>query len=284
MAAPFGPLRRRIEARLDRLRTEGYLRDFRSWNDPASDRVLFEATLFYGEIRQYALTALEAMQSGPEIDEDWLIHVERDIIYRCDRIRQDNNWAIANQQHYQSAAMGQQCADFDLYQRQLSNFAMRAVSPERLAQQYQQINQAMEWPPPNEGAQKRAEELFLMICGKEAFDTLKSGKPLPVTGSQGTRYTLHKRASYCVERVSDNARLCAVVPGVPLWDHLLGIKLMIENDEPKFLETANVANGYLNAAIANTDQYGNRFLNQERYSGGFLAGLCFDGVLGNNLI
>ena len=251
MAAPFGPLRRRIEARLDRLRTEGYLRDFRSWHDPDSDRVLLEATLFYGERRRYALTALEAVQSGPEIDEDWLIHVERDIIYRCDRARHvsDHNRAIANQQQYQSAAMAQramaqQRADFDLYQRQLSNLAnMQAVLPERFAQQYQQINQAIGWAPPNEAAEKRAEELFLMTCGKKAFDTLKSGKPLPITGSQGTKYTLHKRASYCVERVSDNARLCAVVPGVPIFDHLLGIKLMVEHEEEHFLKIANIAVG-----------------------------------------
>jgi hypothetical protein len=30
---------------------------------------------------------------------------------------------------------------------------------------------------------------------------------------------------------------------VPLWDHLLGIKLMVENDEPRFLKTANVSAG-----------------------------------------
>src|SRR3990167_4777600 len=94
-----------------------------------------------------------------------------------------------------------------------------------------------------------------MTCGKKAFDTLKSGKPLPITGSQGTKYTLHKRASYCVERVSDNARLCAVVPGVPLWDHLLGIKLMIEHDEPKFLETANVAQDYMRNGLTIYERY-----------------------------
>jgi hypothetical protein len=44
-----------------------------------------------------------------------------------------------------------------------------------------------------------------------------------------------------VERPSDGAKLCAVVPGVPLWDHLLGIKLMVEHDEAKFLATANVS-------------------------------------------
>lgn len=92
-------------------------------------------------------------------------------------------------------------------------------------------------------AAKRAAELFRMACGKAAFDTLESGGALPLKGSKGTAYTLHKRASYCVERVSDGARLCAVVPGVPLYDHLLGIKLMIEHDEPKFLKTANVAMG-----------------------------------------
>lgn len=101
-------------------------------------------------------------------------------------------------------------------------------------------------------AEKRAAALFKMTAGEEAFRTLESGGALPIKGSNGTDYTLHKRASYCVERVRDKAKFCAVVPNVPLWDHLLGIKLMVENDEPKFLETANVAgnqSGYLDAAI-----------------------------------
>lgn len=93
----------------------------------------------------------------------------------------------------------------------------------------------------NPKANKRAAELFTMIVGKDSFDILQASKPLPMKGSQGTDYTLHNRASYCVERVRDQAKLCAVVPGVPLWDHLLGIKLMIEHDEPKFLSIANVS-------------------------------------------
>ena len=99
--------------------------------------------------------------------------------------------------------------------------------------------------------EQRSATLFLMAAGKEAFDTLQAGKPLPITGSNGTQYTLHKRSTYCVKRVSDGARLCAVVPGVPLWDHLLGIKLMVENDEAKFLATANVA-GDMSRALAET--------------------------------
>ena len=83
--------------------------------------------------------------------------------------------------------------------------------------------------------EERAEALFKMICGEEAHRVLNRG-PLPITGSSGTQYTLHKRAQYCVER--DGVGFCAVVPNVPLWDHLLGIKLLVENDEPSFLKTA----------------------------------------------
>lgn len=97
--------------------------------------------------------------------------------------------------------------------------------------------------PPDPAADKRAKDLFRLVAGAEAFDTLNANRPLPITGSTGTRYTLHRRSTFCVERVEDGAKLCAVVPGVPLWDHLLGIKLMVEHDEPKFLETANVVLG-----------------------------------------
>lgn len=90
-------------------------------------------------------------------------------------------------------------------------------------------------------ADQKARELFRRTAGDEAYRVLESGAPLRVVGSKGTPYLLHKRATYCVERPSDGAKLCAVVPGVPLWDHLLGIKLTIEHDEETFLRTANVS-------------------------------------------
>lgn len=92
-------------------------------------------------------------------------------------------------------------------------------------------------------AETKSKDLFRAVAGQKAFDALEAGKGWPLTGSNGTKYTLHKRASYCIERPKDGAKLCAVVPGVPLWDHLLGIKLMVEHDEPKFLKTANVSGG-----------------------------------------
>lgn len=103
-----------------------------------------------------------------------------------------------------------------------------------------------QWPVREEDAKatEKAKDLFKLACGAKAFETLDSGKPLPTIGSKGTKYTLHKRSTYCVERTKDGAKLCAVVPGVPLWDHLLGIRLMVENDEPAFLKTANVAGGH----------------------------------------
>jgi len=106
-------------------------------------------------------------------------------------------------------------------------------------------------PQKDSKADKKAKKLFKLACGDEALQLLDSGQPLPITGSKGTAYRLHKKASYCVERVSDGAKLCAVVPGVPLWDHLLGIKLMVENDEKQFLKTANVSGGNSNRSIFN---------------------------------
>lgn len=98
-------------------------------------------------------------------------------------------------------------------------------------------------PAYNEAAQQKSRDLFILGAGQKAFKIIDAGKPLPITGSEGTKYTLHKRAAYCVERKNDGAKLCAVVPGVPLYDHLLGIKIMVENDEPKFLKIANVSPG-----------------------------------------
>lgn len=89
--------------------------------------------------------------------------------------------------------------------------------------------------------ERRSEELFRKTAGELAWNLLKHGKRILIRGSEGGAYRMIKQASYCITRESDGARMCAVVPGVPLWDHLLGIKLTIEQDEPRFLRTANVS-------------------------------------------
>lgn len=93
-----------------------------------------------------------------------------------------------------------------------------------------------------EKADARAKQLFIDVVGKDAFDQLANGGLL-ITGSEGGQYALYAKMTYCVTRLSDKARMCAVVPGVPMWDHLLGIKLTIEHDEPYFVRTANVTAG-----------------------------------------
>ena len=92
---------------------------------------------------------------------------------------------------------------------------------------------------PTDKAEARAERLFTLIAGAKAHDDLVNAEKTPVRGSAGTAYHLLRRRTYSVTRDEDGAAFCAVVPGVPLWDHLLGVKLMIEHDEPAFLRVAN---------------------------------------------
>lgn len=90
-------------------------------------------------------------------------------------------------------------------------------------------------------ADATAELLFKQSAGDESHKLMASRGWIDVIGSLGTPYRLHKKMTYCVERKKDGTKLCALVPGVPLWDHLLGVKLMLEHDEQAFLNTANVA-------------------------------------------
>lgn len=92
-------------------------------------------------------------------------------------------------------------------------------------------------------AEEKAKALFRKTAGDTAWTLLNNKKPLPITGSLGTAYLLHNRRTYSVSRVKDGAELCAVVRDVPLWDHLLGLKLIIEHNEPSFLKIANVSLG-----------------------------------------
>ena len=91
------------------------------------------------------------------------------------------------------------------------------------------------------GPTKKSAELFKLAAGAKAYKILNKGGRIDITGSKGGKYSMEKAFSYCITRLKDKAKMCAVVPGVPLWDHLLGIKLMIEHDEPLFIKTANVA-------------------------------------------
>lgn len=201
-----------VQARMSALVDAGILARWNFEQSETQDAYILWVELSDGECQRYILSGLELLQGGPEGFNFWLDTVERDIRARS---------------FYRNPMTG-------IGSTGGMDFARNMMACSSVAH----IGFA---PRTDPKAAAKAAELFRMACGKEAFDTLESGGALPITGSNGTAYTLHKRSSYCVERVSDGARLCAVVPGVPLYDHLLGIKLMIEHDEPKFLKTANVA-------------------------------------------
>ena len=268
---------------VDRSSVEGLIRRARFVPSVNSKANILEIKLHDRRKLLYTLTDHELRMGGRQAVECWLDTIERDI--RNTQI----NAAIGSgyqqaQSQQNSASYNQQLAwsQIDLTPQQIAMLQQQYAQPWNPS--YQQSSDVIgndfarqylpSWDLSREKdatAQKKSEELFLLTCGKESFDTLNSGKPLPLTGSEGTKYTLHKRASYCVERVSDGARLCAVVPGVPLWDHPLGIKLMIEHDEPKFIETANVSNVAIN--LYSTPRWQNSF-----FETSFLRGI---GVLGN---
>lgn len=245
---PLTAQRVEVEIRdfMERQRAYGYIRDFHFRYDINIDGIGLSCRLYSGRELQFRLTSTEIVNGDLEGLRFWLGTVGLEIRVRCE---QESRQGLQNSTFVESSLF---CEQYP--QQALASLAMLAQQQAMLQQAQANLNaQSLQYQvafnqglfadcfQPDRKANEKAEELFMLVCGKEAFDTLKSGKPLPITGSKGTKYTLHKRSSYCVERVSDNARLCAVVPNVPLWDHLLGIKLMIEHDEQKFLETANVA-------------------------------------------
>lgn len=191
----------------------------------------------------FSLTHSEWATGGLDSLEYWLRVVDAQIMAHHYRYqgRQISQWSsqvmsnVANQ-------IDQNSLNYLLGQQGSANNAQTSIDAQMLYG-WNMANQ--QWPVREEDAKatQKAKDLFKLACGVKAFETLDSGKPLPIIGSKGTKYTLHKRSTYCVERTKDGAKLCAVVPGVPLWDHLLGIKLMVENDEPAFLKTANVTGG-----------------------------------------
>lgn len=95
-------------------------------------------------------------------------------------------------------------------------------------------------PAHDEKAEGKAKDLFISVAGIKAFESLERDVGWKIFGNvTKDAYYLYKRASFCITRCKDAVKFCAVVPGVPLWDHLLGIMLMVQHDEARFLRVAN---------------------------------------------
>lgn len=200
--------------------------------------------LMWGVQLQHSIGAGELRMGGPLELARWFRTVEHDVEHHIDRYRRsllvpppDDRIQGAG---ITSAFLDEAQDTTEQYARHLLTYgsATFRYDPSAILR-WDHFSQDADTPE----AIERAQDLFKLGAGQAAFDTLKANKPLPITGSQGTKYLLLKKATFCIQRVSDNALLCAVVPGVPLWDHLLGIKLMVEHDEPAFLKIANVAGG-----------------------------------------
>ena len=235
-------LRRVLYDKLGDWRARGLVLDSVLLISTHADRADLELLLPFQEQRlRFSITNHELEMGGVETLRFWLETIERDLRRRYDDWRRSRPVASLGPLD----AIGITAEACRRYRDQiLNNYADVAMYANGVAF-------GVGYSERNEEADTKAKDLFISVAGQDAFQTLESGKPLPIKGSQGTDYRLFKRAAYCVERPSDGARLCAVVPGVPMYDHMLGIKLMVEHDEPEFLMVANVAGGARNAVNRN---------------------------------
>ena len=231
-------MERRIRDLMDDLRRRMIVREFYVQDSVNTDAKVLGVRFHNGRVFRYTLTAMELLNGGQEGLDFWLRTVEQDILCRAEQLHAGYDHLTPCPSGNDPIA-GQSEVGQDGHTRIFDGSCWRILQDS--GGYISGWAGGLQYAAPDPKAVAKAADLFKMACGKEAFDILESGNPLPLKGSLGTAYTLHKRASYCVER--DGTRLCAVVPGVPLWDHLLGIKLMIEHDEPKFLKIANVAHG-----------------------------------------
>lgn len=195
--------------------------------------VIFER----GGETSYRLTDAEILMGGlPDVGR-FLDIVERDICNSLGLIERrpwrwrDRTRALAQPQPFRAQDIVGRAMDFVVHEQFTIEQMLRA-------RDMLWGNRAKE----DKKAQEKARDLFISVAGREAFDTLEQGGFVLVIGGETKHeYELRKKASFCIRRRKDKADLCAVVPDVPLYDHLLGIKLMIEHEEARFLKTANVA-------------------------------------------
>lgn len=214
-----------MRERFDSLIADGTIFGWRTFNEDFDRSLRIECDLTPDRTRacQFAITSAELHYHR---DADlWLDTVTREIVRNASRLHDEHP---------------------ELFPIDL-RVAIRRSMQERMEQidrlTYETLTLGRTFAADDGKAEAKAEALFQRFAGAAPMALLKSGKPIALTGSAGGRYNLFARRAYCVERQPDGARMCAVVPGVPLYDHLLGIKLTIEADEPRFLKTANVAGG-----------------------------------------
>lgn len=237
-------IHRAIYEALGRWRARGWIHDWRihagsDASDPLAQRVNLELRLPGGRTRGYSISGDEIEMGGFAALGTWFGAIDHDLqrLGEYDRMQVD----MARMAINPPPIVGYDLAPLDRLRALVAALPSPTIDPRRLFETLYGGNPDWFQSPYDDGADRKAEELFIATAGKAAYETLQAGKGLPLKGSHGTDYHLFKRASFCVERPSDGAKLCAVVPGVPLWDHLLGIKLMVEHDEPTFLKTANVS-------------------------------------------
>lgn len=224
-----------IEAALNHFLQEGLLDEWRAIRHDYEQQLEVRVRVGNGW-RRFVLTEYELAMGGIDEARRWLERVRQNLQEMRRRQEPQRMWAGIDE-----------AANFDeVFFRNLVPGGIvfhregRPPTAEEFAQQ--RAVDALR-AKQREEADAKARALFARVVGETAAKELEMGHCLPLLGSVGGRYELRKKASFCVRRPKDGVELCAVVPGVPLWDHLLGIKLVVETDEPRFLRTANASGG-----------------------------------------
>ena len=119
---------------------------------------------------------------------------------------------------------------------------------ERLLSYRDHVESALfiEDPKEKEEATKRATELLISYLDEDQRESFDKNKTFVCWGSEsGTPYRINHKTQINVDVLNENlektgVQLCAVPDEkVPIPDHMLAQKIMIENDENRFLEIAD---------------------------------------------
>jgi len=97
-----------------------------------------------------------------------------------------------------------------------------------------------------ERSEKRAKALLHRFLSKEQRWALRAGGSFPVVGQDGRTYTIAKGNANNIRVEYDGAPLTLCVHfedwGIPVYDLMLAQKVLLENDLPRLLRTANARN------------------------------------------
>lgn len=115
----------------------------------------------------------------------------------------------------------------------------RAFNNEYPAPQHYNCQCQLSDPLPSSAAVEKSKELLLSLLNKQQKEEFLKTGCFSVAGPNEP-LSIQDRYNFSVQCKTTRMKYCLVVPGVPIYDQMAALKLLIESDPEEFFQKANL--------------------------------------------